>query len=263
MIQKSKKIIMFTVIAVIIVATPLLFYEISSAPVPVTVKDGSSSYLWKCPFVTSAVLGTPGFHVDNLSEIYSVAQISSKGYENSSLTLSISGYEWMSEGGPVFILYLAASGNFSSNLHPKLLVLSQSISFLSPENTSGLPYHTDSSFWQGFTYGYHFDNLDNLSLQTSENNSYPQITGIGATSLSFNFVKNAELNSAQIYHFAIAPNFTQCGNSSLAGCGRIWGMYSFYPNSSYNLTYYTYFTASITGLSQPVYAQIELIFEDD
>ncbi|MFG1415938.1 MAG: hypothetical protein AAE986_07260 [Thermoplasmataceae archaeon] len=254
MIQKRNKMIMFAVIAVIIVAFPLAFYETSQASVPIRVKDGTSSYLWKYPF------GTADNGPIYLNSTKSVAFISTTGFENSSLAISISGYEFAGEGGPNFCLYLAVSGDLSANIHPKSLVLSQSTSYFSDLNTSDLPYPTDTSSWLAPSEGSTWEKLTNLSVPASESEFTPQIILRGTTSFSYNFVNDTGLSSSDIYHFGVAPIFTRNGNSSPFSDAKIFGIYCFYP-LSYNLTYYTYFTASITGLSQPVYAQVELIIQ--
>ncbi|MCL4480978.1 MAG: hypothetical protein M1113_05800 [Candidatus Thermoplasmatota archaeon] len=248
--------IMFAVIAAIIVALPLALYETSNAPVPIKVKDGSSSYLWRYPFGTAR--NSPIF----LNSTNSVAVITTKGFGNSSLAISITGYEFAGEGGPNFVLYLSVSGNLSANLHPKSLVVSQTTSFSSDLNTSDLPYPTDTTTWMcpgGSPSG---ENLTNLSVPASECGFRPQIVLKGTTSYSYNFVNDIGLSPSDIYHFGVAPNYSRNWNASPSSLAKISGIYCFYP-SSYNLTYYTYFTASITGLSQPVYAQIELILERD
>lgn len=254
--KKSTRMIMFALISVIMVAIPLAFYETSPARIPITVKDGTSSYVWKYPFATS----------DNLAifinPIRSTALISTKGFENSSLTISVSGYEFAGPGGPNFCLYLTVSGNLSSNLHPKSLVMSQSTSYSSDMNTTHHPYPVDTSCWRGFSKDSPSQKLTNLSIPASEYNYVPGIALRGNTSFSFDFVNDSGLKHSDIYHFEVAPIFFQEGNCTPISDNKVMGIYCFYPQS-YNFTFYTYFTASITGLSQPVYAQVELILEND
>ena len=88
--KKSKLMIVFAVIAVIIVAVPVSFYELSSQPEPtISVVDDYTHYQWDANFYNHAnetcPLFSPYFNTS--------AVINETGYQNTTLLISIHGYE--------------------------------------------------------------------------------------------------------------------------------------------------------------------------
>ena len=132
MIQKSKKMIMFAVIAVIIVAVPISFYEFTSKPVPVAVSDGFSEFTWRDNFTTPIGGKEAVFPYDN--ETNTSAIILFNGYPKSSLTLSLYSIEYSTRlPSNCFIFWINVSGALTSNFHPKNLVISENIRAYSAE----------------------------------------------------------------------------------------------------------------------------------
>lgn len=240
---------------VIIVAVPfVLYYGFSDNPVPITVQDGFSSFLWKGNFTNKQCdfydLKGPFW----LTPQNSIATISSKGVGNSSFYLRISGWEWLSPIGPCFQLCVVSSGNLTPNLHPKDLVITESISAY----RNGSLFNTDG--WM--------DNCEflmsgpravrsNLSVGQPYTAS-SRIFGTDTTSCAFAFQNDTVFSKYSMYHFGLFPLRVQ-GYPNLR-LSMINTHLSFCPQS-YNFTYHVYLSASLTGLSEPVYAGVELIIQ--
>ena len=128
MIAKNRTLIFFAVIAVIIVAVPISFYELSSQPEPtIAVVNDYSYYQWKANFYNhtneTCPLFSPYFNTS--------AVINETGYPNTTILLSIHGFEcYLATEGqrPWFGLIMNVSGLLPSNLHPKSLVITQNLS---------------------------------------------------------------------------------------------------------------------------------------
>lgn len=256
MIQKRKnRIVAFALIAVIIVAVPfVLYYGFSDSPVPITVQDGFSSFLWKGNFTNKQCdfydLKGPFW----LTPQNSIATISSKGVGNSSFYLRISGWEWLSPIGPCFQLCVVSSGNLTPNLHPKDLVINGSISAY----RNGHPFITDlrqdcSLFLMSHNRAVRY----NVSVgQSSTGNC--RIFGTGTTSCIFALQNDTGLSKSTMYHFGVFP-MRNTGSSNLSF--PMINTLLFFCPQSYNLTYHFSLSASLTGLSEPVYAEVEVIIQ--
>lgn len=244
---------MFAVIAVIIFAVPLIIYRDSSVrPVPLIANDGVSTYLWKDDFAN--VTGPLWF-----PPIQSMTVISTSGYPNSTLYFRLSGNEGKSgavSGLIFFYFMLSVSGNLTSNLHPKDLIISESISAYS----KGSPINTDKMHvdYAEFLLEPMRSALNNFTFISEPTTDY--IIGIGSSSCTFAFQNDSGLSSSSIFHFSLMPvpvdpSLTNGTYPMIIDC------YCFLPQS-YNISYHACFTALLTGLSKPVYAEAELISEN-
>ena len=250
MIQKSNKMIMFAVIAVIIVAVPISFYEFFGKPVPITVTDGYSSFTWRYNFTKNY---GPGVILPQTNQTESTAIISSNGYPNSSLSLALGSWEYSTQG-PVnnFRSWINVSGSLTSNLHPKNLVISETVRAYSAEKGGffnfSAPYLALSCF---LLPSPRFVSHVNLSEPT--NNPTYCIAGTGTVSYSLKLLNDSFLAKSTIYHsdFYRLNRFVP----------MFWSDFCFCPQSL-NITYYVIITAELTGLSKPVYAQVELIIQN-
>ena len=252
MIQKSSKMIMFAVISVIIVAVPLIIYhDVSSKPVLLTANDGHSAYLWEGNFT---YMNCNFNHVSGpywFPPIQSVTSISTNGYPNSTFYLRLAGFGVVSLIGPCVSFWLTSAGNLTPNLHPKHLIISESITAYSngtPINTSGI--HADCSHLLFSPCSTALSNFSCIPTPTSD----PFIRGIGSASWTFAFQNDTSLSGTSFYHFGLFPVTPSYTNISFKMANNI---YHFFPQS-YNISYHTCFTALLTGLSEPVYAQVEL-----
>lgn len=250
--KKSNRMIMFAVIAVIIVAVPLIIYnDIASRPVPLTATDGFSSYLWEGDFTYKNCNFS---HVSGpywLPSISSVTHISTKGYANSSFYLRLTGFEVVFIIGPCVSFWLSIGGNLTPNLHPKDLVISESITAYS----KGLPFNTEGTLGDcaHFIISPGVLKLSNIScIPKPTSDSY--INDIGTASWAFAFQNDSGLSGSTMYHFGLFPVTPSYSNISIR---MLINHYYFYPQS-YNISYHACFTALLTGLSEPVYAQVEL-----
>ncbi len=250
--RRSRRIIFMAVlIASIVVLSSTFYYLVVLKPVPLTENDGKSTYLLKGSFT----------HINNTQAVTymnatkATTSISTANYQNSSFSIEITGYVYSFKPvGACFDFWLTVCGNLTPNLHPKSLVLSQSISYYSALNTSNLPRTSAYSNW----YTKDRTNLTNLSRPSSEDNFiFLSLLKSGSVSFFLNFVNDTHLPRSSLYHFAVTNQSRSTWSYPL-----IQNSFCFYPNS-YNITYYTNFTASLTGLSQPVSAQVDLILEND
>ncbi len=231
---------MAVLIAAIVVLSSTFYYLVVLKPVPLTANDGKSTYLLKGSFT----------HINNTQVVNATratTSISTANYQNSSLSIEITGYTHYSRelSCVCFDFWLTVCGNLTPNLHPKSLVLSQSISYYSALNTSKL----SSTSIVTSAWAPKISNLTNLSIPAFEGAIC--LPTSGSLSIFLNFANDTHLSRNSIYHFAFTKRIVPL----------ILNRFCFYPNS-YNLTYYTNFTASLTGLSQPVSAQVDLILED-
>lgn len=247
--------IMFAVIAAIIVAVPfILYYGFSDSPVPITAQDGFSLFLWKGNFTNEQCDFS---HVKGpfwLTPQNSTATISSKGFSNSSFYFRVSGWEWLSPIGPCVQLCVVPSGNLTPNLHPKELVITGSISAYK----NGSPFITYVRQDCSESLMSHDRAVrSNVSVgQPSTSDS--RILGTGTTSCAFAFQNDTGLSKSTMYHFGVFP-LRNTGSSNLS-FPMINNLLFFCPQS-YNLTYHICLSASLTGLSKPVYAEVELIIQ--
>ena len=160
MIAKNRSMmIFFAVIAAIILAVPISFYELSSQPEPtISVVNDYSYYQWKANFYNHANETCPLFSPC----VNTSAVINETGYANTTILLSIHGFEcYLATEGqvPWFGLIMNVSGSLPSNLHPRSLVISQNLS------APGLNCWTQIT--DGFFMSPATGKLSNLSLSTS------------------------------------------------------------------------------------------------
>jgi len=239
--KKSKLMIVFAVIAVIIVAVPVSFYELSSQPEPtISVVDDYTHYQWDANFYNHANETCPLFSpYFNASSV-----INETGYQNTTLLISIHGYEcYQSTEGqrPWFGLILNVSGSLPSNLHPKSLVISQNLS------APGL------NCWTQVTDGFFIfppsGKLSNLSLSPRSiypNTYIPSLSKNGSYKCTLQFKNESSSSSHALYNFSVR-------------CMFICGWFNF-PNS--NFTFYTNIAVEITGLTKPVVSEDEFAIKD-
>ena len=250
MMEKRNRMIMFAVIAVIIVAIPVSFYEFFGKPVPITVTDGSSSFTWRYNFTKNY---GPGVILPSTNQTESTAIFSSSGYPNSSLSLALGSIEYSTQGPMnIFKPWINVSGSLTSNLHPKNLVISETVKAYSAEKGGFFnfsdPYVALSRFCPPPPF-----RVSHVNLSEPTNNPVYCIAGTGTVSSGFNLLNDSFLAKSTIYHFDFyrLSRFTNI----------FWSDFCFCPQSL-NITYYLIITAELTGFSNPVFAQVELIIQN-
>ena len=233
--------IVFAVIAVIIVAVPVSFYELSSQPEPtISVVNDYAHYQWNANFYNHANETCPLFS----QYVNASAVINETGYQNTTLLISIHGFEcYLATEGqrPWFGLILNVSGSLPSNLHPKSLVISQNLS------APGL------NCWTQVTDGFFIfppsGKLSNLSLSRSPVYPDPYIPSLsknGSYKCTLQFKNESSSSSHALYSFSYHSVF-------------ICGWFNF-PRT--NFTFYTNIVVEITGLSKPVVSEDEFAIKD-
>jgi hypothetical protein len=242
MIAKNRTLmVFFAVIAVIIVAVPISFYELSSRPEPtISVVNDYSHYQWKANFYNHANETCPLFS----AYVNSSAVINETGYPNTTILLSIHGYEcYLATEGqvPWFGLIMNISGSLPSNLHPKTLVISQNLS------APGL------NCWTQVTDNFYISSptgkLSNLSLTHGKNYPDPCLPGFsenGSYKCILHFNNESSSSSHSTYNFSVR-------------CMFIHGWFNF-PKT--NFTFYTNVGVEITGLSKLVILMDEFAVKD-
>ena len=135
MIQKSNKVIIFAVIAVIIVAVPISFYELPRGGnhVPINVTDGkiTCSYLFSGNFMNSCDCS---FHPEK--NVSLSAYVQESGYNKTSINLTaykIGTCPVSGESCVIFFFRFTLNGSFFSNVIPTKMILYQN--FTSPNDT--------------------------------------------------------------------------------------------------------------------------------
>ena len=248
--KRSKKIVFIAVIAVVIFASPISFYEFLGKPVPITATDGFSAFNWKYNF--SKNYGSE-VALPSSNQTQSTAIISSSGYPNSSLSIALSSCEFSVQGPMnIFRSWINVSGSLTSNLHPKSLVISETVKAYSAEKggffNSSDPYVALSRFCPPPPF-----RVSHVNLSEPTNNPVYCIAGTGTASSAFNLLNDSFLAKSTIYHFDFyrLSRFTPI----------FWSDFCFLPQSL-NIIYYVYITAELTGLSKPVFAQVELIIQN-
>ena len=241
MIQKRNKIIMFAVIAVIIVAVPISFYELSPQPEPtISVVNDYTHYQWDANFYNHANETCPIF-----SPYFNAsAVINETGYQNTTLLISIHGFEcYLATEGqvPYFGLILNVSGSLPSNLQPKSLVISQNLS------APGINEWTQSTdlFYISSPSG----KLSNLSLTPGKyypDPCLPALSKNGSYKCTLQFKNDNSSSSHALYNFSVR-------------CMFIYGWFNF-PRT--NFTFYTNVGVEIAGLSKPVVSEDEFAIKD-
>ncbi len=245
--RRSRRNIFLAIVLSVIVAIPLtVYYEISTRPVPIDVTNGYTTALFRGNFTT-----TSDFYPVKLNNTSSVACISDTGHQNSSLSISLRGFGFHNpyEGGYNWIFFfLNAHGNLTWNLHPKSLVLTESISTNYTPNvnlaTLGLGYLDHTVFCQS----------DLIPINVSNHVvGNEQFTNAGTYSDYFSIFNDTKISNSSMFHLGITCIFHD-GAPFL-------GQFCFFPGV-YNLTYYITIGISLTGLAQPVSAQVEVILQN-
>ncbi len=239
MIAKNRTLmVFFAVIAVIIVAVPISFYELSSQPEPtISVVNDYSHYQWKANFYNHSNETCPLFS----AYVNSSAVINETGYPSTTILLSIHGFEcYLATEGqrPWFGLIMNVSGSLPSNLHPKSLVISQNLS------APGL------NCWTQVTDGFHLyapaSKRSNLSLCSSRQYHGPAFIENGSWNCILQFNNESSNVRHALYNFSFR---------SVCICG-----WFNFPRT--NFTFYTNIGAEITGLSKPVILMDEFAVKD-
>ncbi|MCL5804811.1 MAG: hypothetical protein M1306_05855 [Candidatus Thermoplasmatota archaeon] len=248
--KKSKKIMFIAIVAVVIFAFPISFYEFPNKPVPISVTDGFAAFNWRYNF--SKNYGTETV-LPSTNQTQSTAIFSSSGYPNSSLSIALSSCEFSVQGPMnIFESWINVSGSLTSNLHPKNLVISETVKAYSAEKGGFFnfsdPYVALSRFCPPPPF-----RVFHVNLSEPTNNPVYCIAGTGTVSSGFNLLNDSFLAKSTIYHF----DFYRFGKFRPI----FWSDFCFLPQSL-NITYYVYITAELTGLSKPVFAQVELIIQN-
>ena len=239
--KKSKMMIVLAVIAVIIVAVPISFYELSPQPEPtISVVNDYTHYQWDANFYNHANETCPIF-----SPYFNAsAVINETGYQNTTLLISIHGFEcYLATEGqvPYFGLILNVSGSLPSNLQPKSLVISQNLS------APGINEWTQSTdlFYISSPSG----KLSNLSLTPGKyypDPCLPALSKNGSYKCTLQFKNDNSISSHALYNFSVR-------------CMFIYGWFNF-PRT--NFTFYTNVGVEIAGLSKPVVSEDEFAIKD-
>lgn len=245
--KNSKKIMFFAIVAVVIFAFPISFYEFIGKSEPITVTGGFAEFNWRDNFTISS--GYKKVVLQSNNQTKSSAIISSTGYPNSTLTMNLFSIDY-SDDRPsnTFIFWINVSGSLTSNLYPKNLVISETVKAYSSEKGGFLNFTNPNIARSRFFIPIHNPNV-NLSIP--ENGFCLFGTGTGSSQL--NFLNDSYLTKSTIYNF----DLYRCSNHISNICSD----FCFLPKSL-NITYYLTFSAEITGLSKPVLAQVELIIKN-
>jgi hypothetical protein len=225
--RRSKFIILVTVLAVIIVAFPITFYEYNSKPVPIETTNSITHYVWKEPFLNYSECRSnsnpPGW-TDNFS---SATYISTPSCPNSTLSITMEGY---AEYYPI-CWHVAVDGVFAHKIHPISLVVyahCEAVSSFQSCHNGIVPNLTNLSC----PYDKPIRTMDNISCWTSA---------------SFSLLNYSRSANSSFYH--IGAKLRECPSPG-------------YP-SNYVLKYpYVIFIVELYGLSKPVFAQIVVKLEE-
>jgi hypothetical protein len=248
--KRSKKIVFIAVIAAVIFASPISFYEFLGKLVPITATDGFSAFNWRYNFTNNHGSGVV-LPLTDQTEFTAI--ISSSDYPNSSLSIALSSCEFSVQGPMnIFNSWINVSGSLTSNLHPKNLVISETVKAYSAEKGGFFnfsdPYVALSAFCPPPPF-----RVSHVNLSEPTNNPVYCIAGTGTVSSGFNLLNDSFLAKSAIYHF----DFYRFGKFRPI----FWSDFCFLPQSL-NIIYYVYITAELTGLSKPVFAQVELIIQN-
>ncbi len=239
--SRNKRIMLFSIFIVLIVAVPISFLEFFPSREPaISVSDGKKFYACDANFSARILpLWIPN--------VTASASIGEKGYPNSSLSLTARGYEHYTEGPrPMFYILINVKGSLPSNLHPSGLMLTQNLS--SPGFNCSRP--------TGFFYRARHAIMTNTSYsKTYSNTSLPCAGFFGDSSWNFEFTieNHAKASSHSLFNFSVSSVRGACFVSVISG-----PLYFPHPGD----TYYTTISAEILGLSKPVSVQVEFAFKD-
>ncbi|MCL4451419.1 MAG: hypothetical protein M1327_02175 [Candidatus Thermoplasmatota archaeon] len=244
MIQKRTMII-FAVIAVIIVASPVSFYLLTNKDpvpeVPIGVSNSIVDYSWLTNFTAS----TNTDRAPIISNISALSNISEQGYSNSRLDISVSALSIYCPGDQFMVI---AFLNFSGELAPNLkatgvrIIQNSSLSNLNETICSWMRYWgrgTDS----------------NVTINSSMPVNISYTSGIPAT----------HLNNSISYEVGLL-NQTYSQNKS-ASDNRFSGTLSYMiflsPWHPLSMLFHFTISAFLEGLSKPVLASVEINMIDE
>jgi hypothetical protein len=245
MIQKRTMII-FAVIAVIIVASPVSFYFLTNKDpvpeVPIGVSNSIVDYSWLTNFTAT----TNTECAPTISNISALSNISEQGYSNSHLDISVSASSVYCPGDYFTVI---AFLNFSAELAPNLkasgLKIVQNSSLYLNENET---VYTWLRYWGRGTDS-------NVTINTSMLGKLNHSTGRGGTCLSSSYDDNVGL-----------LNQTYSQNKS-ASDNHFSGILSFafflWPWNPISVPFHFTISALLEGLSKPVLASVEINMIDE
>ena len=238
--NRNRKIMLFSVLIVLIVAVPISFLEFFPSREPaISVRDGKAFHACHGNFYNQ----TLPLWIHNVT---ASASIGEKGYPNSSLSLTARGYEqYLGNAGqtPMFHILINVTGSLPSNLHPSSLMLTQNLS--SPGFNCLRPFC--------FFYRAKHAIMTNTSYSKKYSNTNPPCAGLFGDSswnFQFNIENHAKANPGSLFNFSVSS-----GHFASMICG-----YLYFPHPGD--TYYTTIGAEILGLSKPVSVQVEFAFKD-
>lgn len=266
MIRKRKKMIIFAVFAVIIVAVPIALYEgqiiYNLPPVTVNSRLSDASYTWKYNFTSNYQPIAPVLNTTNI--------ISDNGHVNSSFSFSLwTASLYASARGPsVFNTFeLLISGNFTSNLHPSSISVTT--------NETAPPQVINISRWlfrQDDPRPEYSKDWANVTLPGSslcifeKNDSYGNVTFTGSSpgrfsrecsnstlnlTNDFKLTNDTGLGKNTTYHFSFLTQVDYCIFNTIL----ISPFYLYQP-------YTVHFIVSLKGLSKPVTDRISMTLVD-
>ena len=233
--NRNKKMILFSIFIVLIIAVPVSFLEFFPSREPaISVSDGKKFYACDANFYNQ----TLPLWIHNVT---ASASIGEKGYPNSSLSLTAWGFEKYCGGGIImFFILINLTGSLPSNLHPSGLMLTQNLS------SPGF----DCSPFTSFRYFPRTAMMTNTSYSKTAP-TRPCFFVNSSWSAEYNIENHAKASSGSLFNFSV--------KSSLRDSGIISGYLPFpHPGD----TYYTTINAEILGLSKPVSVQVEFAFKD-
>ena len=233
--NRNRKIMLFSIFIVLIVAVPISFLEFFPSREPaISVSDGKKFYACDANFYNQ----TLPLWIHNVT---ASASIGEKGYPNSSLSLTAWGFEKYCGGGIImFFILINLTGSLPSNLHPSGLMLTQNLS------SPGF----DCSPFTAFYYFPRTAMMTNTSYSKTAP-TRPCFSGNSSWSAEYDIENHAKASSGSLFNFSV--------KSSLRDSGIISGYLPFpHPGD----TYYTTINAEILGLSKPVSVQVEFAFKD-
>ncbi len=235
--NRNRKIMLFSVLIVLIVAVPISFLEFFPSREPaISVSDGKTFHACDANFSANIL---PYLRIPNIT---ASASIGEAGYPNSSLSLTVRGYENCCKELVVrsgFRILINVTGSLPSNLHPSGLMLTQNLS------SPGF----DCSPFTGFWYFPRTAMMTNTSYSKTAP-TRPCFFGNSSWSAEYNIENHAKANPGSLFNFSVSS-----GHFASMICG--W-LYFPHPGD----TYYTTIGAEILGLSKPVSVQVEFAFKD-
>lgn len=249
MIQKSTKVIMFAVIAVIIVAAPISFYELSYRPdlTIMSVNNGVSDGVWYLN--ASASPPSRPFYFNNIS---SSSTFTTFAASNSSISVALRNVSGCFEPGQgFFIVYIdnfTISGNINGNIKPTSITVTQieearypyAMKFMLSEGNEKAINTSKISCWYFTDWNNKFENSTNMYA--------------GAASSNISLLNDSSSEHSLFVLSKSQKNITF--RFSLSNMINMW----LYPNYyTYNVTrYYLGLIVSLNGLGKTVQTQINI-----